>query len=166
MYPYPQQLEMPLDNCKENKLPAKRVDIVSLKIVRESSFLYPERIIRSPLDAVKLLQSFLQDADREYFIVVCLDTKNQVNSITTSHIGTLNASIVHPRECFKTALLSNAATILIAHNHPSGSATPSPEDIAITKRLCKAGEILGIELLDHIIIADTDYCSLKEKNYI
>ncbi|WP_458124743.1 JAB domain-containing protein [Paenibacillus sp. Z3-2] len=140
--------------------------MVSLKIVRESSFLYSERVIRSPHEAVELLRPFLQNADREHFLVVCLDTKNQVNWITTCHISTLNTSIVHPRECYKVALLSNAATILVAHNHPSGVPTPSPEDIAITKRLYEAGEILGIDLLDHIIIAGNGYCSLKEENYM
>ncbi|OME28907.1 DNA repair protein RadC [Paenibacillus odorifer] len=161
-----QQLELFSGNLSGKKAPAKRVNIVSLKMVRESSILYPDRNIRSPQHAVKLLQHFLQDADREYFLVVCLDTKNQVNSITTCHIGTLNASVVHPRECFKTAILSNAASIIVAHNHPSGNTTPSPEDLSVTKRLKEAGELLGVELLDHLIIAGNDFCSLKESGYL
>lgn len=146
--------------------PAKRVSIVSLKMVRESTILYPDRSIRSPEDAAKLLRPLLQDADREHFLVVCLDTKNQVNSITTCHVGTLNASVVHPREVFKTAVLGNAASILVAHNHPSGSAAPSQEDISVTKRISEAGEVLGIELLDHLIIAGDEFCSLKESGHI
>lgn len=161
-----QQLELFPCNLSSKKVPAKRVNIVSLKMIREATILYPDRSIRSPRDAAKLLQPFLQDADREHFLVVCLDTKNQVNSITTSHIGSLNASVVHPRECFKTAILSNAASIIVAHNHPSGNTTPSPEDIQITARLKEAGELLGIELLDHLVIAGDDFCSLKEGGYI
>ncbi|WP_138494368.1 JAB domain-containing protein [Paenibacillus pinistramenti] len=161
-----QQLELFPDSQAIKKSPAKRVSIVSLKLVRESTILYPDRSIRSPQDAARLLRPLLQDADREHFLVVCLDTKNNVNSITTSHIGSLNASIVHPRECFKTAILSNAASIICAHNHPSGNTTPSPEDIQITTRLKEAGELLGIELLDHLIIAGNDFCSLKEGGFI
>ncbi len=161
-----QQLELFPNSLEANKSPAKRVNIVSLKMVREATILYPDRAIRSPRDAAKLLQPFLQDADREYFLVICLDTRNQVNSITTSHIGSLNASVVHPRECFKTAILSNAASIIVAHNHPSGNTTPSPEDVSVTKRLKEAGDLLGVELLDHLIIAGNDFCSLKESGYL
>ncbi|WP_394185106.1 RadC family protein [Metabacillus halosaccharovorans] len=145
---------------------AKRVSIVSVKLVRESSILYERRSIRSPQDAYDLLKSFLEDKDREHFIVVSLDTKNQPVSINICHIGSLNASIVSLREVMKSAILSSAASIMVAHNHPSGETTESREDVEVTKRLAEAGKLMGIELLDHIIIGDGKYNSLKEKGVI
>jgi len=145
---------------------AKRVNIVSVKIVKESSILYKERRVKSPQDGYILIKGFLEDKDREHFIMVALNTKNEPVSINVCHIGSLNSSIVHPREIMKVAILSNAASILVAHNHPSGSVTPSIEDIQVTERLKQAGELMGIELLDHLIIGDNSYLSLKEKGYI
>ncbi|MCA1056965.1 DNA repair protein RadC [Rossellomorea aquimaris] len=145
---------------------AKRVDIVSLKMVREKSFLYPERRVTSPADAYTLTKRFFLDLDREHFIVICLDTKNQPTAINVCHIGSLSASIVHPREVLKPAVLSNSASIIVAHNHPSTDPTPSKEDIEVTKRLAESGKILGIELLDHIVVGDEKFVSLKEKGYI
>ncbi|MGP6151627.1 RadC family protein [Priestia flexa] len=146
--------------------PAKRVNIVSLKLVKENSFLYPERNVRSPEDAYKLLRQFLVEVDREYFIVICLDTKNQPTAINVCHIGSLNASIVHPREVLKPAILSNSASVIVAHNHPSNDPTPSREDIEVTKRLVEAGKIIGIDVLDHIVVCSDEYISLKEKGHI
>jgi DNA repair protein RadC len=148
------------------KQPAKRVNIVSVKLVKESSLLYKNRCVRSPEDDYQLIKQFLGEVDREYFVVVCLDTKNQPTSINISHIGSLNASIVHPRECFKPAILSNAASILVGQNHPSGKSAESREDVEVTRRLEEAGKILGIDLIDHIVIGDGEYVSLKEKGYI
>lgn len=146
--------------------PAKRINIVSLKLVKESSMLYKERVIRSPEDGYRLMKHFLEELDREAFIVISLDTKNQPVSINICHVGSLNASIVHPREVMKSAILSNAASIMVGHNHPSGNSSPSREDIEVTKRLAEAGKIVGIELLDHIIVGDDNFVSLKEKGYI
>ncbi|HDR8065779.1 TPA: DNA repair protein RadC [Bacillus cereus] len=152
---------------KQNvKQAAKRVNIVSLKMVREHSIMYPKRNVRSPEDAFNLLQTFLDELDREHFVVVCLDTKNQPTAINVCHMGSLNASIVHPREVLKVAILSNSASILLAHNHPSTDPSPSKEDIEVTKRLLEACEIIGIEILDHLIIGGQNYISLKEKGYI
>jgi len=145
---------------------AKRVSVVSIKMVKEASMIYQNRQIRSPEDSYLLLKDYFAELDREYFVVLCLDTKNQPTNISTAHIGSLNASIVHPREVFKTAILSNAASIIVAHNHPSGVCDPSQEDIAITKRLVEAGEWLGIPLLDHLIIGDCNYLSLKERGHM
>lgn len=100
--------------------PAKRVNIVSVKLVKESSILYKQRRVRSPQDSYELFRDYLGDVDREHFVVACLDVKSQVTSITTCHIGSLNASIVHPREVMKTAILSNSASIICCHPHPSG----------------------------------------------
>lgn len=145
---------------------AKRFQIVKVKLVREKSLLYKERKIRSPHDAYTLLKEFIGDADREHFVVLCLDTKNQPTCIQTVHIGSLNASIVHPREVLKSALLSNSASIIVGHNHPSNVCDPSAEDIQVTERLKEACNILGIDLLDHLIICTDTFKSLKEAGVI
>ncbi|HBI8352453.1 TPA: DNA repair protein RadC [Clostridioides difficile] len=147
----------------KKKIPAKRVDIVSLKLVKESSVLYETRKISNPYDAYRLVKNFLVDSDREKFVVVYLDTKNQPVSIEIVSIGTVNSAMVHPREVFKVAVLSNASKIICFHNHPSGNTNFSKEDEVITKRLQKCGEILGIELVDNIVVGDDDkYFSFKE----
>src|SRR5690606_21932561 len=119
-----------------------------------------------PKGRVRSGPKFREEADREHFLVVCLDVKNRPTSINVCHVGSLNASLAHPREVLKTAVLSNAASVLVAHNHPSGDPTPSPEDIEVTKRLAQAGEILGIEVLDHLIVGDGEFVSLKEKGHL
>ncbi|NTU22475.1 JAB domain-containing protein [Brevibacillus sp. HB1.2] len=149
------------------KKPAKRVNIVRIQMVRESSLLYPQRRIRMAKDAAGLFQKFLQDTDREVFLLLCLSTKNEPTAIHTVSVGSLDSSIVHPRETFKAAILANVSSIIVAHNHPSGDPTPSREDIQVTKTLQQAGELLGITFLDHIIIGtDGTYVSLKEGRYI
>ena len=145
---------------------AKRINIVSIKMVKESSFLYRTRQILSPNDAYEMIKDQLQDLDREQFIIACLNTKNEPTNITVVSVGSLNKAIVHPREVFKTAILSNAASIMAFHNHPSGDTTPSQQDLQLTNRLYEAGELLGIKLLDHLIIGDGSFTSLKEKGYL
>lgn len=101
-------------------VPAKRVDIVSLGLVKEASLLYKDRSIRSPEDGYKLFKQFLGELDREYLVVMCLDVKDQPTAINVCHIGSLNSSIVHPREVIKTSILSgSAASIIVLYNHPS-----------------------------------------------
>ncbi|UEL49184.1 DNA repair protein RadC [Terrisporobacter hibernicus] len=146
----------------DNKMSSKRVDIVSIKMIKESSIKYENRKINNPWDGFKLLRDMLEDCDRENMVVVCLNTKNEPINISVVSVGTLNSSLVHPREIFKTAILSNSNKILIAHNHPSGKVDPSNEDNKITKRLKESGELLGIEVLDHLIIGDGLYFSYKE----
>lgn len=151
----------------EKKFISKRVNLVSVKLIKEGSILYEPRRILSPKDAFKLGKKFLVDSDREKLILVCLDNKKQPTSINTVSIGSLSSSIVHPKEVFKVAILSNSATIIIYHNHPSGDITPSKEDINITERLREAGKILGIALIDHIIVGSNDnYYSFKERGDI
>ena len=145
---------------------AKRINIVSIKMVKESSFLYQTRQILSPIDAYEMIKEQLEGLDREQFIIACLNTKNEPTNITVVSVGSLNKAIVHPREVFKTAILSNAASIMAFHNHPSGETTPSQQDIQLTNRLYEAGELLGIKLLDHLIIGDGTFTSLKEKGYL
>ncbi|NOW85889.1 DNA repair protein RadC [Clostridium beijerinckii] len=150
----------------KDNLPAKRISIVSIKMVREASVLYDIRKIDSPKDGAELGKRFLQDLDREQLIVCCLDTKNQPTAINVVSVGSLNTSIVHPREVFKPAILSNSASIILFHNHPSGDSEPSKEDISITERIKESGIILGIKLIDHIIIGNDSYCSLKERGIV
>jgi len=121
--------------------------------------------IRSPQDAAAYLMPDMTSLSQEHFVVLFLDVKNQIIHKKTIFIGGLNASIVHPREIFREAVKRSAASIICAHNHPSGVPTPSPEDIEVTKRIQEAGFIIGIELLDHIIIGDHQFTSLKEKGY-
>ncbi|HHV35909.1 MAG TPA: DNA repair protein RadC [Syntrophomonadaceae bacterium] len=138
---------------------------VSLRLVREKSVEYLSSVC-TPEEAADILKPMLEDCDREKFIVLMLDTKNHAIAANTVSVGTVNSLLVHPREIYKAALLCNASAVILAHNHPSGDPTPSPEDIEITNRLNKAGEILGIEILDHIIIGDRTWISLKEKGLI
>ena len=107
--------------------------------------------------------SFLKHETKEYFFTLHLDGKNRILCMDLVSIGSLNQSIVHPREVFKTACLSSAACIILMHNHPTGDPAPSPEDIAITRRLKDAGELLGVKVMDHIIIGDGQYVSFVEK---
>jgi DNA repair protein RadC len=122
--------------------------------------------IRSPHDAANYLMELLSLDQQEKFFCLYLNTKNQVVYEKAVFVGSLNASIVHPREVFKEAVKWSAASIIVSHNHPSGDPTPSREDIEVTKRLVEAGEILGIECLDHLIVGDGRFVSLKEKGYI
>lgn len=150
----------------DKKEPAKRINVVSIKMVKESSILYDIRKIQAPKDAVELGKRFLEESDREQLLVCCLDAKNQPTAINVVSVGNLNNSLVHPREVFKPAILSNSASIILFHNHPTGDPTPSKEDTNITERLKECGNILGIKLIDHIIIGDNSYYSLKENGII
>lgn len=122
--------------------------------------------IRSPKDAATYLMPDMTSLTQEHFVVLFLNVKNQILHKQTIFIGSLNASIVHPREIFREAVKRSAASIICAHNHPSGNPSPSSEDIDVTKRLLEAGQIIGIELLDHVIIGDHQFISLKEKGYM
>lgn len=110
--------------------------------------------------------SFLMRETKEMFLTLHLDGKNRIICMDLVSIGSLNQSIVHPREIFKTACLSNAAAILCVHQHPSGDPSPSSEDISITRRIKEAGDIMGIKVLDHIIVGDGDYLSFVEKGLL
>lgn len=146
---------------------AKRVDLVSVKLVKESSLFYAKRRISSPDDALTLLREFMEDADREQFLIMCLNTKNEPTAIHTVSIGTLNSSYAHSREVFKAAILANSACIILAHNHPSGDPTPSRYDMELTGRLKDAGKIIGIEVLDHMVIGENgSFVSFKAKGLL
>lgn len=130
--------------------------MVSIQMIKEKNVYYENNMIRSPKDSAVIMREFIGGADREQLIVACLDMKNKVTNISVVSMGSLNASVVHPREVFKTAILSNSASIIVGHNHPSGDTAPSPQDIAVTNKLIEAGRILDIQVLDHIIIGDDD----------
>lgn len=119
--------------------------------------------VRSPQDVYNLLGPTLRDQKREHFIALLLDTKGGVFRQVTVSVGDLSSSLVHPREVFTEAVRRSAASILVAHNHPSGDPTPSPEDAAVTRRLVEAGSLLGIEVLDHVVLGDNRWVSLREK---
>lgn len=123
-------------------------------------------VIKSPGDVSTLMMEKIRHHDREYFIVLNLNTKNQVIAEDTVSIGSLNASLVHPRELFKNAIKRSAAALILVHNHPSGDPAPSREDIDVTRRVAEAGKLLGIEVLDHVVIGDLKYVSFKEKGLI
>jgi len=108
----------------------------------------------------------LKRAKREHFVVVLLNARHEVEAVETVSIGSLNASIVHPREVFTAAIRASAASIVLVHNHPSGDPEPSEEDLAITKRLVQAGELVGIAVLDHVIVATRGVVSLRQRQLL
>lgn len=118
--------------------------------------------LSTPEDVVALVKPLVSGRDREVFVCACLDTKNRVRKVVEVSIGSLNASIVHPRELFKEAVGVSAASVVVCHNHPSGDPTPSGADIQLTRRLVKAGDVLGIELLDHVVIGGDEHASLRD----
>jgi DNA repair protein RadC len=119
----------------------------------------------SPKDVYEQLRD-IRDLKKEHFVILFLDSRSQEIKRETISVGTLNASLVHPREVFEPAIKCNSAQIIVAHNHPSGDPEPSNEDIEITKRLVKAGELMGIELVDHIVVASKSFKSFRQENLI
>lgn len=119
--------------------------------------------VRCPQDVVDLLMPELRDQPQEQFKGVFLNSKNEVLKVRTITVGSLNASVITPRELFREAISHNSASVIVAHNHPSGDPTPSKEDIDVTKRLVQAGEYVGIEVLDHVVLGDGRWISLKER---
>ncbi|WP_067617538.1 RadC family protein [Alicyclobacillus acidiphilus] len=122
--------------------------------------------IRTANDAAEYVMDRMRYLKKEHFVTLLLDTKHHVLAEDTSSIGSLDASIVHPREIFRRAIRCSASGILCIHNHPSGDPSPSPEDIAVTKRLMDAGKVLGIDVLDHIVIGDGRFVSLRAGGYM
>jgi DNA repair protein RadC len=119
--------------------------------------------IRSPQDAANILMSEMSLLDQEQLRVMLLDTRNRVLSMPTIYKGNLNTSVVRVSELFRDAIKHNAAALIVAHNHPSGDPTPSPEDVAVTRNIISAGKLLDIEVLDHLVIGQQRYVSLKER---
>jgi DNA repair protein RadC len=120
-------------------------------------------VVKTPEDVNILVKARLRGKKKEYFLALLLDTRNQLIKVSEIAVGSLDTSIVHPREVFKEAISASAAAVVFVHNHPSGDATASEDDIKLTKRLAEAGELVGIEVLDHIIIGDKKFLSLKRE---
>ena len=135
-------------------------------LIKEGNCKVLSRYISSPADAFAILRSDFGLSDREIFSILLLDTRNNVIGLHQVSIGSLNASIVHPRETFKAAILCNAAAIILAHCHPSGDLDPSKEDLIVTARLKQAGDLLGVPVLDHLIVNDISFISLKERGLL
>ena len=125
----------------------------------------PPAPIRGPDDVIRLLPKLRRET-REHFVVVLLNARHEAIGIETVSIGSLNASIVHPREVFRPAIIQSAASVVLAHNHPSGDPEPSEEDLTITKRLVEVGELVGIGVLDHVIVAARGVVSFRARNLL
>jgi DNA repair protein RadC len=123
----------------------------------------PPFTVSNPQILAKAIRATIQDKAKEHFKLVLLNTRNKVTGIIPISVGTLNASLVHPREVFKEAIHGSAASVILVHNHPSDDLEPSEEDIKLTRRMVEAGKIMGIEVLDHIIISRNDFLSLKSR---
>ena len=151
-----------IGNCKAAQI------LAAIEIGKRLSYdeAVPKLKITEPSTIANLYMDDMRYLQKEHFKILLLDTKNQIISTEEISIGTLNASIVHPRDVFKIAIKRNANAIILLHNHPSGDPTPSNEDINITNRLVDVGKLIGIKVLDHIIIGDNRYMSFKEKNLI
>jgi len=121
-------------------------------------------VVKTPEDVVSLVAGRLKGKKKEHFLVLSLDTRNQLIKVSEISVGSLDTSIVHPREVFKEAISASAASVIFVHNHPSGDPEASADDIELTKRLTQAGEIVGIDVLDHIIIGDKQHLSLKRNS--
>jgi DNA repair protein RadC len=122
--------------------------------------------VTSPEDAAQLVRPFLVGRDREHCLLVCLDTKHRLLRVATISIGTVDHTFMSPREVFREALLSGASAVFLAHNHPSGDATPSAQDRQVTRRLAEAGSTLGVQLLDHLVVGDPDWVSLAREGVV
>lgn len=142
------------------------INFFTVKQFKEKGARYDldSKIVRSPHDAYRIIETVLdlEHEASEKFGILTLNTKNAIAGVHILSVGTLNAAIVDPREVFKAAILNNAAALVCFHNHPSGDPSPSQDDVNMTRRLVEAGELMGIEVLDHIIIGHGVYTSLKE----
>ena len=137
---------------------------VQVQLVRD----LPKRSVccTCPEDVYRLVKDELLTADREKCLALMLDSRNRVIGIDEVSVGSLNSSLIHPREVYKSAILANAATIILVHNHPSTDVEPSEDDLGITKRIGEAGKILGIELADHVIVGEAGFTSFKDRKLL
>ena len=140
----------------------KYVPLVRISMVKEKKVPYTSEVINGSEKAAKLAETILKDADREYLLVISVDSKGRPLAIEIVSIGTVNATLAEPREIFKHAILANAAGIILVHNHPSGDCIPSGEDEEMTRRISESGKLLGIPVRDHVIIGDGYFSFLEE----
>jgi DNA repair protein RadC len=142
-----------------------RIPRYSVRLVREGSYPAQDRTIRNSHTAAAILGPLVDGLDREHFVACGLDAKHRIIGVNLVAVGSLSLAIVHPREVFKPAVLMSAAALLVAHNHPSGDSSPSLEDRALTARLRQAGEVLGITLLDHVILGESQHYSFADHGW-
>lgn len=141
--------------------------VYSTRLIRETTVSFSERYhVKCPGDVALILQDYFRDKDREEFVAVLLDTANTIIGLVRVSVGGLNSSIVEPAQVFKAAILGNTAKLLVAHNHPSGNPEPSREDVRTTKHLVEAGKLLGIPVVDHLIVTESEVTSLAERGLI
>lgn len=142
---------------------SRRLSAVRVELVRERNVSYPgDGYIRNASDLAAVARAFIGNADREVFLAVFLSAKHRVTAVQETATGTLSATLVHPRETFRGAILACASAVCLVHNHPSGDPTPSPEDLALTATLLDAGSIVGVRVLDHLVLGDPGFTSLRE----
>lgn len=153
------QIEGTITESNWYKIPEYKV-----MLVKDSNISSDKKTVTTPNDVVSTFENYLTGIDREHFCIALLDRKNNILGINTVSIGSINSSVVHPREVFKPAIIFGASSIILCHNHPSGDPYPSKEDRDVTKRLKEAGEIIGINVLDHVILGDNRYYSFTEQN--
>jgi DNA repair protein RadC len=134
----------------------------AFELSKRATFALPE-VIRAPSDAAAFLKATYQDKSQEYFVVLCLNTKNRIISVVELYKGSLNSSLLRVGEVFSEAIRVNACAIIIAHNHPSGDPTPSADDIQVTRDIAAAGKLLDIDVLDHLVIGSDGWISLRER---
>ena len=153
-------------SINNEKVRMHRLPIYRVALVRETSQPSMINCIKTPRHVFEIASGHLEGADREHFVVIMLDIKNQLIGMNTVATGMLSSCPIHQREVFKPAILANAAGIILVHNHPSGDPNPSQDDLLLTSRLREAGEVLGIQVIDHVILGYANYVSLKERGRI
>ena len=140
--------------------PKKTLSFVSSRLIKEKSIRYAPEITCSD-DAIECVKEYLSGYDREIFGALHMSIRGKVNNASIISIGTMTSTEAHPREIFRSAILSGAAAMIVFHTHPSGDVTPSEEDVKTTERICRAGDLIGIKVLDHVILSDDDSFSLR-----
>lgn len=151
-----------LNDMMERPIPRKKIGIVHLEMVKEGRSLYGTSRFHNAEELVQMVQPLYEKAHREMVLVVALNTKLEIQALEIAAVGGLNACYVDMRDIFKLVIINNSAFVICLHNHPSGDPEPSYEDRRLTERLQKAGEILGIPLIDHIIVAGKNYYSFRD----
>jgi DNA repair protein RadC len=141
----------------------KHIPLVSLRLVRERTVPYPGRSLQSAQAVYDLFRDLAGDLDREAVWIACLDAKNRLACLSQVSVGSLDASMVHPREVMKTVLMANASAMILVHNHPSGDPAPSAEDRAVTDRIRQTADLFGIRFLDHVIVGDGRFYSFNDE---
>ncbi|WP_341323410.1 JAB domain-containing protein [Solibacillus sp. FSL H8-0523] len=145
----------------------KKITRYYVELVKDKTALYDleSKRIRTPQDGYKIIEEVfsLSSKPNEHFVMLCLNTKNEVIGAHTLHIGTINMSVVGVRDVFQSALLNNASSIMLGHNHPSQDVTASPEDLKMTQRLTDAGRLMGVPVIDHVIVGESNFTSLREQ---